>query len=141
MLLTKLLALTISQLLAFQALTHGSPRRPLLVEVWRGGDDALTEKLADAIEDELRRSPEFALSTGKKPGTLIIKIPTNVDWKQVATRTKVLYVVQFSSDDRNLGAHSGACWADAPTECAVRVVSNAKAAARKIRAGDKDEKR
>ena len=50
--------------------------RATLVEVWCGGDDGLTLRLRDALENAFKSSPAFALSTGKKPGTLIVTIPT-----------------------------------------------------------------
>jgi hypothetical protein len=129
----KLFAMIALQLLPSACSPSTASRRPTLVEVWRGGDDALTVRLADAIEDKFRRSPDFTLSSGRKPHTLVVTIPTNVDWKQVGDRTRVLYTINFSSDTvPNLGSSSGACWADTLAECAADVVKHAKAAARKI---------
>lgn len=129
----KILALIALQLLTSSCSARNASRRPTLVEVWRGGDDGLTVRLADAIEDAFRRSPAFTLSSGRKAHTLIVTIPSNVGWKQVGNRTRVLYTVNFSSDTaQNLGASSGACWDDSLATCASQVIKHANSAAGKI---------
>ena len=121
-----------SMLLAVSAI-DAAPAEPTRVEVWRGGDDGLTQGLAGAIENAFRSSPDFTLSNGKKPGTLLVTIPTNVDWKKKFGRTKVRYTVKFTSvDDQNLGTSSGSCWENAFAKCAAQIVTDAKIAARKI---------
>ncbi len=110
--------------------------RPTLVEVWCVGDDGLTQRLRDALENAFKSSSNFRLSSGKKPGTLVVTIPTNVVWeqaKQADRRTKVLYSVEFASaDDQNISSSTGSCWDDALAKCAAQIVKNAKTAARKI---------
>jgi hypothetical protein len=104
-----------------------------LVEVWRGGDDGLTVRLSEALEAAFQSSSEFALTTGKKPGTLIVAIPTNIRWKQVDARTEIVYAVEFASaDGRELGATSGSCWEDELQVCVVRIIEDAKAASTKL---------
>jgi len=100
------------------------------VEVWGGGDDALTVRLRDALEDAFRSSADFHLSGGKKPGTLVITLPSNVGWKTVAGRTQVLYTAEFTSDGQKLGGSKGSCWGDALAKCAAQIVKDAKGAAR-----------
>jgi hypothetical protein len=108
--------------------------KPTLVEFWHVGDDALSEKLADRIEAAFNRSPDFTLSSGRKSGTLVVRIPTNVVWKrQISKRGRALYTVEFSSTDgRNLGVRTGSCWDDALEKCAAQIINYAKIAARKI---------
>jgi hypothetical protein len=107
--------------------------KPTLVEVWCVGDDGLTQRLRDTLENALKSSPDFSLSSGKKPGTLVVTIPTNVGWKQVGKRMLVLYTVEFASvDDQNIGTSTGSCWDDALSKCAAQIVKDAKIAARKI---------
>ena len=108
--------------------------RPTLVEVWHTGDDALTERLNAALEEAFGKSTDFTPSYGRKPNTLIVAIPTNVDWKEVGKRTKVLSRIEFSSSDsdRILGTSTVACWEDMLAKCAGKVVIDAKRAARKI---------
>jgi hypothetical protein len=110
-----------------------TPAEPTRVEVWAVGDDGLTLRLRDALEGAFRSSPDFTLSSGKKQGTLVVTIPTNVEWKKKAGRTKVLYTVKFTSiDDQNLGTSSGSCRENALTKCAAQIVTGAKSAAREI---------
>ena len=55
-------------------------------------------------------------------------------WKQLGSRTQVLYTVEFtSSDDAKLGSSKGSCWDTKLEKCATQVVKDAKTAARKIR--------
>jgi len=118
---------------AFVAVDHGlgsiekTSGKP--VEVWGGGDDALTVKLRDALEEAFRSSADFHLSSGKKPGTLVITLPSNIGWKQVGGRTQVLYTADFASDGQNLGGSKGSCWDDALPKCAAQIVKDAKNAA------------
>lgn len=116
-----------------QSTVEGASTRQTLVEVWSGGDDGLTLRLKDTLEKAFKSSSAFALSSGKKPGTLIVTIPTHVGWKQKGKRTQVLYTVEFTSvDNQPLGTSTGSCWDDALTKCAARVVKDAKIAARKM---------
>jgi len=110
-----------------------SSAKPTPVEVWRGGDDGLTSRFADAIETAFRTSSDFMLSSGKKPGTLVVTIPTNVSWKKIGNRTQVLYTVTFTpAASQQLGASMGSCWDDALSECAGHVFRDAQIAASKI---------
>jgi hypothetical protein len=63
------------------------------------------------VEVREKATSEFRLSSGKKLGTLIVTIPTHVGWKQAGQRTKVSYVVEFTSiDNQALGTstvHAG----------------------------------
>ena len=101
--------------------------KPVPVEVWRGGDDGLTSRFADALEGAFRGSSAFVLSVGKKPGTLIITIPSNVGWKQIGSRTEVHYSVTFTgTSSQAFGASKGACWEDQLSKCAVHVLKDAE---------------
>ena len=78
------------------------------IEFWHVGDDALSERLAEQTESLLMRSSDFKLSSGRKPGTLIVTIPTNVEWKRIDKRDRVRYTVEFSSTDgQKLGVRTG----------------------------------
>ena len=106
---------------------------PTLVEVWCGGDDGLTIRLRDALENAFKSSPRFRLSFGKKPKTLIVSIPTNVEWNKVGKKTQVLYTVEFSSaDNQKIGTSTGSCWDNAFAKCAAQIVKDAETAARKV---------
>src|SRR5436305_218333 len=93
------------------------------VEVWHVGDDGLTQRLTDAIEKALKNSRQFNFSTGRRPGTLLLTIPTNVAWKQIGNRTQANYRVEFSTiERRQLGISTGVCWDDTLTGCAKKIV-------------------
>ena len=116
-----------------QSVVGAGSAKPTLVEVWSGGDDGLTLRLRASLEDAFKSSSAFVLSTGKKPGTMIVMVPTHVHWKQVGKRTKVLYKVNFASvDNQPLGASEGSCWDDALTKCANKVVKDATPVAHKV---------
>lgn len=107
---------------------------PVPVEVWRGGDDGLTSRFADALEDAFRGSSAFVLSVGKKPGTLTVTIPSNVGWKQIGSRTEVHYLVTFTgTSSQVLGASKGACWEDQLSKCAGHVLKDAEVVRRKMK--------
>jgi hypothetical protein len=98
------------------------------VEVWCVGDDGLTLRLRDALEKEFSGSRMFTPGSGKKPGTLLVTIPTSVDWKVVKKRTKVLYRVEFEFANENTGPlfRNGSCWEDQMSKCAADVVHGAE---------------
>ena len=105
-----------------------------LVEVWSGGDDGLTQKLRDSLEKTFQSSPEFQLSAGKRPGSLVVTIPSNVAWRQVKGRTRVVYAVEFASvDGFKLGSGKGECLEDDLVKCASRIVADARLVTRKLR--------
>jgi hypothetical protein len=128
-----LVALVVALTLANPAEVALSKQMTTLVEVWCVGDDGLTIRLRDTLESAFSSSREFHLSTGKKPGTLVVTIPSNVGWKQVGKRIKVHYTVEFASaDGHGLNTSKGTCWDDALTKCAVQIVHDAKITARKL---------
>jgi len=123
--------IAVSLLLACGVASAQTPRT--LVEVWKGGDDGLTNRLADALKDAFKSSSDFQLSNGKKTGTLVVTIPSNVEWRQVGKRTKVLYTVDFASiENHPLGTSKGSCWDDVLTKCADKIVKDATAVAGKV---------
>ena len=67
-------ALTILILALAEFSMEAGSAKPMLVQVWCGGDDGLTLRLRDAVENAFKASSAFALSSGKRPGTLIVTI-------------------------------------------------------------------
>jgi hypothetical protein len=113
--------------------SKGAAAKPTLVEFWHVGDDGLSQRLAERVESEFERSPNFAIGSGKKPGTLVVTIPTNVEWKLVGKRTQVFYNIEFATaDNETISKSSGSCWENAFEKCATRIVEDAKVAARRI---------
>ncbi len=112
---------------------YAAPAKPTPVEVWTGGDDGLTQRLRDEIENKFKSSSDFVLSSGKQRGSLIVTIPTHIAWTQKGTRTYVRYKVEFSSsDDVGIGKSSGSCWDDNLADCAAQIYGGAQRAAHKL---------
>jgi hypothetical protein len=44
-------------------------------------------------------SPNFAIGSGKKPGTLVVTIPKNVEWKLIGKQTQVFHNIEFATAD------------------------------------------
>ena len=95
------------------------------VEVWTGGDDGLTQRLADAVRNEFRQSALFTLAPASTQNALRVSLPTHVGWNEVGGRTRVTYRVMFETAKRRMGERSGACWDDELRECARMVVEQA----------------
>ena len=105
----------------------------MFVEVWRGGDDGLTQRLGDALQNAFDNSRDFTPSTGGKPGTVIVSVPSNVGWKQFGNRTQVRFSIDFkNTDGATIGRSEGRCWEDAVAACAARVLRDLKRTAGKI---------
>lgn len=118
------LLIYVTALVACTAGSSSDERTP--VEVWRAGDDGLTVKVAEAIEQEININHRLRLSRGGQPGSLIILVPKNVAWKAMNQKTEVEYTVEYETlDKRRLGSSSGSCFDDALTLCANDIVATA----------------
>jgi hypothetical protein len=110
------------------------PVRYVPVELRIRGDDGYTQELELRLNAAFRESSNFTLSYGMKPGALIVTIPNHVAWNQVGTRTRISYMVEFTSTaGEDLGKNTGSCWKDAMSECAAHIVSDAEKAVRIVR--------
>jgi len=121
----------------FQKASSPVKQTQTLVEVWCGGDDNLTQGVCRALDREVASTPEFIVSIGEKPGTLIVRIPTNVNWKENGQGTTVFYTVEFkSTSGKKLATKKGACSENDLKTCATQIVRQAKIVARKLRKDD-----
>jgi hypothetical protein len=129
---TTLLALIGLGIIGTYAL-YAAPAKPTPVEVWTGGDDSLTQGLRYELEKKFKSSSDFVLSSGKTPGTLIVTIPTHVEWTKNGTRMHVRYKVEFSSSNgAGIGKSSGSCWDDNFAACAAQIYEGAQRARHKL---------
>ena len=118
--------------------TGAAADAPMRVELWSGGDDGLTQKLFLALQNAFNSSPDFVVtrSTERTVGTLIVTIPTHVEWRQRRWQTRIIYRVEFSTTDNQLiGLSRGSCWKGSVKKCAKNVLKDAKAAATKVPRG------
>ena len=95
------------------------------VELWTGGDDGLTLRLADAVRNEFSQSALFALAPASTPNSLRATIPTHVHWEQVGAGTRVKYKLRLARGERNLGETGGVCWENDLRTCARQIVQEA----------------
>ena len=110
----------------------GNQRKPP-VELWCTGDDLFSQRMCQAFFAAFESSPHFDVQEENKPGNLIVRIPENVGWRKVGKRTKISYLVEFStSDDRVLMTRKGSCWHEEYAKCANQILKAAKIAARKL---------
>ena len=108
------------------------PLHRVAIELRVRGDDSLTVGFMNAVNQKLAASPEVVVSSGLRPGSIVIEIPTNVQWKHIEGRTQIGYLVRFeSSDGHALGDSAGECWEEALPACAERVVAEALTVARR----------
>jgi hypothetical protein len=115
--------------------SQGSQPRsePIPVELWYLGDFGGTLRFSNAVEEALRASPAFRISSGQNPGTLIVRIPVNVEWTELADRDLLTYRVEFqTATGKSLGSTTGTCWNDELSLCAEFVVKQAEIAARRM---------
>ena len=105
--------------------------KPIPVEIWHVGDDIYTLGLTYALESTFGSSPDFVPNHERRPGTLVVTVPTNLTWeRRWLGRTTVFYTVQFASvDGQDLGAIKGSCSRNAFAKCAAKIVAEAKLAA------------
>ena len=112
---------------------RSSVAEPRPVEFWHVGDDGLSQRLADEVESAFKQSHIFRLSTGLRPGTLVVKIPTNVTWKMMGKQKEVFYTVEFSTvANQKISSDEGSCSEDDLSDRASRILKHARAAAEKI---------
>jgi hypothetical protein len=106
---------------------------PILVEFSHVGDDSLSQKLAAAVEADLRRSPDFRLSAGNQAHRLVVAITKNVEWEKVGKKLRATYTVRFSTaEGQEIGIERGSCWDNALQRCAAQILTRAKAMARRL---------
>jgi hypothetical protein len=109
-------------------------RGPVPVELRHVGDDVLSERFADAVDMAFGAAADFRVNGSREPGTLVVRIPTNILAKPVGKRIRARYSVEFSSTDgRVLGARTGSCWDDNLAECAAQILKAARSAAHHVR--------
>jgi hypothetical protein len=126
-------AVVVTLLAACAACSTAAPvTRPVAsrvtVQVWTGGDDGLTQRLADVVRDEFSKSSIFTLASMPAPNSLTVTIPTNVDWEEVGGRARVIYKVRFERGHHVVSETGGVCWEDDLRNCARRVVEKATSA-------------
>lgn len=130
----RLAALALGAAVGVSCSQGSQPRaEPIPVELHYLGDFGGTLRFSDAVEQALRASPAFRISSAEKPGTLIVRIPVNVEWTELAAGDLLAYRVEFqTATGKSLGSTTGTCWNDGLSLCAEFVVKQAEIAARRM---------
>ena len=105
--------------------------KPTSVEIFTGGDDGLTQRLAEAIRSEFKQSGRFTLGVPSSADTLRVTIPTHVGWQDVGGGTRVTYQLRLDRGGRKLVESGGTCWEKELHVCARTVVKAATLAVRR----------
>lgn len=93
------------------------------VEVWVGGDDGLTIRLADAVEQAIKASSSFTyVERGSVPDALSVGFPGHVTWAKVNGRIRVKYRVELGRQEQKVAEAEGACWESELQRCALAIV-------------------
>jgi hypothetical protein len=117
------LALIIAACAADPATSVTKPDSRVPVEVASGGDDGLTQRLADAVRSEFAQSARFALAPASTPNVLTVTIPTHVGWEEVSGRNRVTYEVRLDRAGQKLAESRGVCWEHDLRGCAQDIVA------------------
>lgn len=87
----------------------------------------MTLRLRDASEHAFNATSDLPPATKERHAIYKVVIPTNVDWKQVGSRTKVLYTIEVSTmDDKKVGTFKGPCWDSSIRRCATQIVDETR---------------
>lgn len=97
---------------------------PMMVEVRTGGDDELTQRLADQVRATFAAAPDYTADTSAK--RLIITIPTHIQWREINGNTKIAYHAEIALGSKSI-RHSGSCWEAGMALCANQIVKAAAA--------------
>lgn len=97
---------------------------PTMIEVRTGGDDGLTQRLADQVRTTFAAAPGYTADTSAK--RLVITIPTHVQWREIHGDTKITYRVEIASGSKSI-RRSGSCWEANMTLCANQILKAAAA--------------
>jgi hypothetical protein len=108
--------------------------RPKPLEFWHVGRDPLSDKLADAVYTALAQAQDFAPSSGKQPGSLLVELPDNVRAVKAGKRSKVTYTVNFlHANDQRISSSEGSCAENRLSVCADQILKRARIAARQVK--------
>lgn len=115
--------LLLALLLAITPASAVDERGRGVVEMGAAFEDAPTMRLKAAITEAVKTSESLELSTGGKPGTLVISFTQAVEARAHLGRTEYLYRVEFRGvNGRLFERGSGNCWSDEIARCVSQVL-------------------
>ena len=89
------------------------------------GDDGATQRLAEALRNQLRRSGRYRLTFAEERADATLEITNHVQWYPVRGVDFIEYHVVFGRvSGERLGESNGRCPAERMELCASRIVSD-----------------
>ena len=103
------------------------PAKPVPVAILCNGDDGATARLCDQVKRTFSKSPDFTTEVAHQARFLIVRIPTNVQWKKDGRRAKLSYSVEISiKDGEVLHSTAGSCWENELNVCAANIMADTR---------------
>ena len=97
------------------------------VIVLANGDDGLTLRLEQQLKRGFQSSSDFLVTEKSNHRTLLVRIETNLHWKQVGDKRFAQYSVEIlNSTEKRIGESFGGCWTDQLDECALQTLRDTR---------------
>jgi hypothetical protein len=97
------------------------------VIVLANGDDGLTLGLKQQLKRVFQSSSDFLVTEKNSHGTLLVRIETNLHWKQVGDREFAQYSIEIlDSTEKRIGGSVGECRTDQLVECALQTLRDTR---------------
>lgn len=104
-------------------MSTGFDEGPVGVALYVGGDDGATQRLAEALTNQLNSSGRYRLALAEERTATRLTITNHVQWYPVRGVDFIGYDVAFGRPDgRELGRSVGRCQAQRMEVCALRIV-------------------
>ena len=104
---------------------------PIPVDFWRVGDDGLTQRFAEALQQRLRASGRYRLITAGEHAEIVITITDHARPVTFGGVDYFRYDVTFGRDaDTIFGRSAGRCMRRQMSDCARRIVAELERALR-----------
>jgi hypothetical protein len=97
---------------------------PVPVEMWRTGDDALTQWFWRDVVSAFDKTDSFTHYGSHNDETLVVTLTENVDWKIFDGKQMIEYVIKFEYRSSTLLTR-GQCWEDRLSDCTNKVIGDA----------------
>jgi hypothetical protein len=91
------------------------PRVPVLVQLT--GDDGLTQKLSDSLEQGLRKHPRLRLASTAGEAVVTIRSESNVGWDKLSGRLVVIYTLYIDKGEPADEPITGICYEIGMAKC------------------------
>jgi hypothetical protein len=106
-----------------------APPRP--IEIWKEGDTGDVQRLTSGITRAFEQSPNFVLSSGHKPETLYVYVPSKIIMQSIGARVKYFAAIAISqaapdAPERLSESVNVTCWEDDLAACGRDIIAHAQ---------------